>query len=567
MNTEYERWLAQDLEDPDLAEELRSIAGNAAEIKDRFYQDLEFGTGGLRGILGAGTNRINIHTIRKATQGLANYLNRQGPDAHVAIGYDSRIKSETFAKTAAEVLAANGITAHIYPQLMPTPALSYAVRYLKCRAGINITASHNPAKYNGYKAYDASGSQVALEVADAILHEINRLDIFADVRHMPYDEAVQAGKIRIIPPQVQEAFLRDVQAQSILDCKGSGLKVVYTPLNGAGKACVTEILRRIGVEDVTIVPEQENPDGHFPTCPYPNPEFREALQKGLELCETVQPDLLVATDPDCDRVGIAVRDAGSGEYRLLSGNEVGVLLLDFISKNRLAQGTMPRDPVTIKTIVSTDLADLVAQEYGVQMIGVLTGFKYIGDQIALLEAKGQQDRYIFGFEESYGYLAGSYVRDKDAVNASMLICEMAVYYKRQGLTLLDAMQAIYEKHGYFLNALLNFTFEGVEGMEKMKAMMETLRTHPPKELAGSPVTGWSDYQTSRHWENGRETPVHLPKSNVLEYRLANGDKVIVRPSGTEPKLKAYLSAKGDTKALSQERIEKLKQAVPGWLGI
>ncbi len=565
--TEYERWLAQNLEDPDLTEELQSIRDNPAEINDRFYRDLEFGTGGLRGVIGAGTNRVNIYTVRKATQGLANYLNKQGAGASVAIAYDSRMKSDVFAKSAAEVLAANGIHAHIYPELMPTPALSYAVRYLRCSAGINITASHNPAKYNGYKAYGSDGCQVALEMADAILDEINRLDIFTDVKHMDYQKAEETGLIHTIPEEVTESFLQAVQKESIIDCQGTDLKVVYTPLNGAGRKCVTKILDRIGIQNVTIVKEQELPDGNFTTCPYPNPEIREALQKGLDLCETVRPDLLLATDPDCDRVGIAVREADSDNYKLLSGNEVGVLLLDFIAKNRIQQGSMPKNPIAIKTIVSTDLTDLVAKSYGIELISVLTGFKYIGDQIAILEAKGEENRYIFGFEESYGYLSGSYVRDKDAVNASMLICEMAVDYKRQGMTLVDAINALYHKHGYFLNALMNFAFEGEDGMIKMKSIMDTLRQNPPASIAGFQVIGWSDYTNSIRYDGDTSSEINLPKSNVLEYRLHNGSKIIVRPSGTEPKIKIYLSGKGASKADSEAIIAQLQKSAPSVLGI
>lgn len=563
--TEYERWRSILLDDPDLTRELESIEGNEQEINDRFYRELEFGTGGLRGIIGAGTNRINIYTVRKATQGLANYLNEKNKKASVAIAYDSRIKSDVFAKAAAEVLAANHITAYLYPQLMPTPALSFAVRYLRCDAGICITASHNPAKYNGYKAYGSDGCQVALEMADAILYEINRLDIFKNVEHMDFDEAIAQGNIKIIGQEVVTAYLNAVQSESLLDCTDSGLKVVYTPLNGSGKMCVTHILDKIGIKDVTVVPEQSEPNGFFPTCPYPNPEFREALQKGLELCESIQPDLLVATDPDCDRMGIAVRH--NGRFELLSGNEVGVLLLDFVARMRIANGTMPNNPIAIKTIVSTDLTESIAQEYGLTLQSVLTGFKYIGDRIASLEVKGEANRFIFGFEESYGYLSGAYVRDKDAVNASMLVCEMAVAYKKQGKTLVDAIEAIYKKHGYFLNDLMNFTFEGQDGMKKMQLIMETLRLHAPAEIAGFPVVGHSDYQTSKRVDAMVETKITLPKSNVLEYRLENGSKLIVRPSGTEPKLKLYLSAKGKTREASQSVIDLLKDSANYLLSI
>ena len=563
--TEYERWLNYDLDDLDLKEELLSIQDKPEEISDRFYRNLEFGTGGLRGVLGAGTNRMNVYTVRKATQGLANFLNRTAKNPSVAIAYDSRNKSQLFAQQAAAVLAANGITAHIYPELMPTPALSWAVRYLKCDAGICITASHNPAKYNGYKAYGSDGAQLAMEMADKVLAEINSLDIFDDVRYVDFEEGVKSGKIVTISSDTVDAYLARVKQESILGGAGGDLKLVYTPLNGSGRMCVTRILDMIGIRDVTVVPEQEMPDGNFPTCPYPNPEIREALQKGLDLCEKIKPDLLLATDPDCDRVGIAVNQ--NGEYVLLSGNEVGVLLLDFIARKRIEQGRMPQNPVAVSTIVSTSMTESVAREYGIQMVYVLTGFKYIGDQIALLEAKGEGDRYIFGFEESYGYLSGGYVRDKDAVDASMLICEMAMDYRAKGKTLVDAMQDLYQKHGYYVNGLCNFAFEGEDGMKKMSEIMDSLRSNAPAEIAGYPVVGWSDYQESVRMEGGSKTEITLPKSNVLEYRLGNGAKVIVRPSGTEPKIKIYLSAKADSKAASDAIIETIKGSVKGLLGI
>ncbi|HBN79925.1 MAG TPA: phosphoglucomutase [Ruminococcaceae bacterium] len=562
---EYERWLNTPLEDPELTKELRSIEGKPEEIRDRFYRNLEFGTGGLRGILGAGTNRMNIYTVRKATQGLANYLNRRKKGGSVAIAHDSRINSGRFAREAACVLAANGITAHLYPQLMPTPALSYAVRYLKCDAGICVTASHNPAQYNGYKAYGSDGCQITLEMADDVLAEINRLDIFDDVRHDDYDTAVRNGLIVPIGPEVADAFLADVKRHSLLKDTRGGLKVVYTPLNGTGKMCVTRILDMIGIDDVTIVPEQAEPDGHFPTCPFPNPEIREALQKGLELCEKVKPDLLLATDPDCDRAGIAVRH--NGDYVLLTGNEVGVLLMDFVARKRLENGTMPKDPVVISTIVSTDMNDSVAAEYGLKLEKVLTGFKYIGEKIGELEQKGEADRFIFGYEESYGYLSGSYVRDKDAVDASMLICEMTLDYKRAGKTLVDAMNDLYEKYGYYVNKLMNFGFAGEDGMKKMDSIMEELRREAPGKIAGYRVCGSSDYLLGRRRDGDTATGIGLPKSNVLEYRMENGSKLMVRPSGTEPKIKVYLSAKGKTRAESEQVIEKLKQAAGPLLGI
>lgn len=563
--TEYDRWLNENLDDPDLTEELRSIEGKPDEINDRFYRSLAFGTGGLRGVIGAGTNRMNVYTVRKATQGLANYLNEHVKNPSVAIAYDSRIKSDLFAKQAAAVLAANGIHAHIYPWLSPTPTLSWAVRYLKCDAGICVTASHNPSKYNGYKAYGADGCQITLKMADDILTAINALDIFRDVKRTDFDQAVKSGMISYIDGSVIDRFLDEVMKQRAFTRPCTGLKVVYTPLNGTGRVCVTRILDMIGVKDVTVVPEQEFPDGTFKTCPFPNPEIREALQKGLELCEKVQPDLLLATDPDCDRCGIAVRQ--NGEYRLMTGNEVGTLLLDFVARARTEEGTMPKDPVAVSTIVSTDMVTPVAEHYGIELRRVLTGFKYIGDQIADLEQAGGADRYVFGFEESYGYLSGGYVRDKDAVDASMLICQMAYYYREKGMTLVDAMEALYRQYGYYENELMNFGFEGEDGMLRMNAIMDTTRKNPPAKIAGYDVVGWSDYLESVRHDGAKTSAVTLPKSDVLEYRLSNGGKLIVRPSGTEPKIKVYLSAKGKDKTESLAEVEKLRAAAPSLLGI
>ena len=564
--TEYERWLKEPLDDPDLTEELKSIQGQDDEINDRFYQNLEFGTAGLRGVIGAGTNRMNVYTVRKATQGLSNYLlqHADGKPQSVAIAYDSRIKGVLFAQQSAAVLAANGIKAYLYPQLMPTPALSYAVRHLKCDAGICITASHNPAKYNGYKAYGSDGCQITSDMADGITAEIQSLDIFSDVKKMDFEEGRKQGLIEYIGEETVDAFLDDVYKESLID-DASNLKLVYTPLNGAGKMCVTRILDRIGIKDIAIVPEQSEPDGKFPTCPYPNPEFREALQKGLELCEKVQPDLLLATDPDSDRVGIAVNQGG--EYVLMTGNEVGILLLNFIAKVKQEQGKLPAHPVAVTTIVSTDMVDPIAKEYGVELRRCLTGFKYIGDIIAELEEKeGNADSFLLGFEESYGYLSGGYVRDKDAVDGSMLICQMASYYKRQGKTLVDVMNDLYEKYGYYQNATLNFSFEGEDGMKTMQSIMANLRQNPPAEIAGAQVIGRSDYLESVSYGD-KEGTINLPKSNVLEYRLANGCKLIARPSGTEPKIKIYLSGKGATMAQSQEEIRKMTEAAPALLGI
>ena len=563
--TEYERWLQQPLDDQDLTEELQSIQGQEDEINDRFYRELEFGTAGLRGVIGAGTNRMNVYTVRKATQGLSNYLlkHAEGKPQSVAIAYDSRIKGVLFSKESAAVLAANGIKAYIYPQLMPTPALSYAVRHLKCDAGICVPASHNPAKYNGYKAYGSDGCQITADMADGITQEIGALDIFADVKKMDFEEGRKQGLIEYIGDETMGAFLDDVYKESLTG-DASNLKLVYTPLNGAGRVCVLRILERIGIKDVTVVPEQEYPDGNFPTCPYPNPEFREALQKGLELCEKVQPDLLLATDPDSDRVGIAVNQGG--EFKLMTGNEVGILLLDFIARVKQEQGKLPAHPVAVTTIVSTDMVDPIAEHYGIEMRRCLTGFKYIGDIIADVEQKeGSYESFLLGFEESYGYLSGGYVRDKDAVDGSMLICEMASYYKRQGKTLVDAMNDLYETYGYYQNATLNFGFEGEDGMKTMQKIMDTLRSDPPAEIAGTKVIGRSDYEASQSYGD-KEGAIDLPKSNVLEYRLENGCKLIVRPSGTEPKIKIYLSGKGATMEESLAEIEKMKAAAPGLLG-
>ncbi len=565
--TEYERWLSTPLDDPDLTEELRSIEGKPEEINDRFYRDLEFGTGGLRGVLGAGTNRMNVYTVRKATQGLANYLIKhgKGKELSVAIAHDSRNKGVLFARESAAVLAANGIKAYLYPQLMPTPALSFAVRHLHCDAGICVTASHNPAKYNGYKAYGSDGCQVTEGMADGIMAAIEALDIFHDVKKIPFEEALKNGDAEYIGEETVSAFIDAVHAMSILPKPADNLKLVYTPLNGSGKMCVLRILDKIGVKDVTVVPEQSEPDGNFPTCPYPNPEIREALQKGLELCEKIQPDLLLATDPDCDRVGIAVNQ--HGEYILMTGNEVGILLLNFIAQCKKENGVLPKDPVAVTTIVSTDMVDDIAKDYGIEIRRVLTGFKYIGDQIASLEAEGHPERYLLGFEESYGYLSGGYVRDKDAVNGSMLICQMASYYKEKGMTLVDAISELYGKYGFYKNDLSNFAFEGEDGMKQMNAIMDGLRKDPPAEIAGVKVIGRSDYLLSVRTDGTEKTPISLPKSNVLEYRLESGSKLIVRPSGTEPKIKIYYSGKGKTKAESESIIASMKAAATALLGL
>ena len=559
----YQSWRKNAIDDPDLQSELSAIENDAEAIKDRFYRDLAFGTGGLRGIIGAGTNRMNIYTVRKATQGLANYVKEAFSEPSVAISYDSRIKSTDFAKAAAEVLAANGVKVHIYTELKPTPMLSFAVRALHCSAGIMVTASHNPAKYNGYKAYGSDGCQMTIDAADAVLAKINALDIFNDVKHMPFDEALAAGMISYIGDDVIEDYFRNVLAQGINTdlCAKSGLKIVYTPLNGTGNKPVRTILNRIGIQEVTVVKEQENPDGNFTTCPYPNPEIREALQLGLQYCDQVKPDLLLATDPDADRVGIAVPD-GKGGYALFSGNEVGAMLLEYICEQRIQKGTMPKHPVAVKTIVTTDIVEAICKAYGVELIEVLTGFKFIGEQIGFLEEKGEEDRYIFGFEESYGYLAGSYVRDKDAVVASMLICEMAAYYRTKGISMMQARENLYQKYGVYVHAQHSFTFEGESGMIRMQNIMEHLRTHRPEQIDNLKVIQFADYekQVSIDLTTGTETTITLPQSNVLSFTLEQGAKVIIRPSGTEPKIKAYYTTTAATEAEAAAKKDELDTA-------
>lgn len=547
INQLYKLWLENAVKDPDLKTELEGIEGKEEEISDRFYRELEFGTGGLRGVIGAGTNRMNVYTVNKATQGLADYIKNHGGKS-VAVSYDSRIKSDYFARSAAEVFAGNGIKVHIYSELMPTPMLSWAVRSLKCDAGVMVTASHNPAKYNGYKVYGNDGCQVTIEAADEILGYINKTDVFTGVKTADFDESVKSGLISFIGDDVIDAYMAEVRKQSLHPeiCANAGLKVVYTPLNGTGNKPVRRILKEIGIKDVVIVPEQENPDGNFTTCPYPNPEIREALELGLKLCEKEKPDLLLATDPDCDRVGIAVPDGD--KYALFSGNEVGAMLLEYVARERKAIGNMPENPLAVKTIVTTDIAAKIAEKYGVELVEVLTGFKFIGEQIGFLEKKGQQERYIFGYEESYGYLAGGYVRDKDAVVASMLICEMAAFYRAQGKTLIQVRKEMYEEYGFYCNKLSTFTFEGASGMQKMNDIMDKMRNDYPAEVAGFKVIGVADYLASEKTDlaTGAKEVIALPKSNVITLYLDGGNKAIVRPSGTEPKLKVYYTAVGDT---------------------
>lgn len=552
----YDLWCARAVEDPDLTAELAAIRGDAEAVADRFYRDLEFGTGGLRGVIGAGSNRMNLYTVRRATQGLADYINAEGLPKKVAIAHDSRIKGELFSREAARVLAANGITAYLYPRLEPTPALSWAVRYLGCGAGICITASHNPAKYNGYKVYGADGCQITLEAAAKVLAAIGQHDCFDSPKLVDYDEAAAAGRIQTIGEECLSDFVDAVLALRPGN-DVSKLKLVYTPLNGSGLEPVKLLLDRMGVTEVTVVPEQAQPDGNFPTCPYPNPEIREAMETGLRLCDTVRPDLMIGTDPDCDRMGAAMPD-GQGGYRLISGNEMGVLLFDYICRTRLANGTMPKDPVAVTTIVSTDMADPIAKKYGVELRRTLTGFKFIGEQIGELEAEGHAERYIFGFEESYGYLSGGHVRDKDGVNAVMLACEAAAWYAARGMSLLDAVNALYKEYGFYRNGLKSYTFEGESGMRTMQGIMAKLRQDPPATIAGYAVQRATDYQND---------VTGLPKADVLEYRLANGAKLMVRPSGTEPKIKVYLSAVAESEAAADAINAQLAAAAGAWMQV
>jgi len=562
INALYNEWLEKATVDPDLKAELESIKGNDDEILDRFYRSLEFGTAGLRGVIGAGTNRMNIYTVGRATQGLADYLNANYDNPSVAIGYDSRIKSDLFSKEAASVLAANGVKVYIYDELEPTPCLSYAIRYYHTQSGIIITASHNPAKYNGYKCYNPNGYQMTDEEAAEAYEYIQKVDYFTGIKKVDFDDAVNAGKIEFIGEKVINSFLDEVQKQCINPeiVKNADLKVIYTPLNGTGNKPVRAILDRIGVKSVYVVPEQEYPDGNFPTCPFPNPEIKQVFEIGLEMNRKIGADILLATDPDCDRVGIAVPDK-TGELVLMSGNEVGAMLLNYILSQRLEKGTLPKSAIAVKSFVSTDLAEVIAKKYNCTFKNLLTGFKYIGELITNLEKEGRASDFVMGFEESYGYLAGTHARDKDAVVASMLICEMAAYYKTKNMNLVDVMNSLYDKFGYYCNEVKSYTFEGAQGMEKMAQIMDTLRQNPPKTIGDFIVTAVSDYKTSKiTFTDGKEEKIELPKSNVLAFALENGNKVIVRPSGTEPKIKAYLTAIGNDKESASKIAKTLESA-------
>lgn len=566
----YNEWLENAVEDKDLKAELENIKNNEDEIYDRFYTALKFGTAGLRGIIGAGTNRMNIYVVRQATQGLANYVLKKYGNGSVAISHDSRIKADLFMNEAARVLAANGIKVYITSELQPTPVLSYLVRYFKCQAGIMVTASHNPAAYNGYKAYGEDGCQMTDVAASTVYDEISKLDMFKDVKIADFDEAVKSGMIEYVDESVYDTYLEKVMEQQVNPgvCNGADLKVVYTPLNGTGNKLVRKVLGKIGVNDVVVVPEQELPDGNFTTCPYPNPEIKEALAKGLELCEKEQPDLLLATDPDADRVGIAVKDY-DGSYRLISGNEDGVMLTNYILSCKKASGKLPEKPVVVKTIVTTKLINKLCEKYGCELKNVLTGFKYIGEVILNLEKKHEENRYLFGFEESYGYLSGTYVRDKDAVVASMLVCEMAAYYKKQGKSLAEVIDGLYEEFGYYLNQTYSFEFGGAAGMQKMADIMTAVRDNTPKSIASYDVVKVSDYLLRKETDvvTGSVTDIDLPKSNVIALHLADDNAVIIRPSGTEPKIKLYITSVGKDKDNAAEICEKLVVASKEILGI
>lgn len=559
----YNEWNNNIPNDSPIKQELKAINGIEKEIYDRFYCDLTFGTAGLRGILGAGTNRMNIYTVRKATMGLAIYLNKRYLKPSVAISFDSRTNSELFARESARVLAANNIKVYITKELEPTPVLSFLVRELSCQAGIMITASHNPAEYNGYKCYGNDGCQMTEETANKVYDNIQKLDTFKDVSVANFDDSLKSGIIKFIDDTIYEKYLEKVQSQSINPgiCSDTNLKVVYTPLNGAGNKLVREILKRTGVSQLSIVKEQEMPDGNFTTCPYPNPEIKEALLLALELANKEQPHIVLATDPDSDRVGVAIKE--NGEYRLLTGNEIGILLCNYILSQRKAKNLLPQKPIIIKTIVSTELAEKIAKDYGCSVINVLTGFKYIGEQILRLEEKGEENRFIFGFEESYGYLSGTYVRDKDAVVASMLICEMAAFYMKKNMSLADVLNSLYDKYGYYKNTTLNYGFSGSEGIRKMQSIMENLRNEPPKSIAGLKVVKIADYEKSivQNLENHEEQKSGLPKSNVLSFFLENENCVIIRPSGTEPKIKAYITAVGTSLEDAFEITQKLKNKI------
>ena len=569
INSLYDKWIKSAVADKDLIPELESIKGDNEAILDRFYKNLEFGTAGLRGVIGAGTNRMNVYTVNQATQGLADYLNANFENPSVAVAYDSRIKSEDFAKSAAGVLAANGVKVYIFPELVPTPMLSFAVRRLNCSSGLIITASHNPSKYNGYKCYDPNGYQMTDEAAAKTYEYIQKIDMFDGVKTMDFDEALAEDMVDFIEDWLLDEFYKEVLSCRVNPeaIKKANLKVIYTPLNGTGNKPVQKVLKKAGVGEVTVVKEQEKPDGNFPTCPYPNPEIRQAFECAIKAAEGTDADLLLATDPDCDRVGIAVRDGD--DYVLMTGNEVGAMFCEYLLHSLKEQNKLPKNPVVVKTIVTTPLVEAIASSYGAATADLLTGFKDIGELVTNLERKGEEERFIVGMEESYGYLRGTHARDKDAVVASLLICEMASYYKLKGMSLKQFMDSIYEKYGMYLNSVLNFAFEGASGMQKMSDMMTSLRENPPKTIAGKDVVKTADYKISKVIDivNNKEDTIDLPKSNVLSYYLSDGSKLIVRPSGTEPKIKAYITAYGTSREDSEKKSKEFADAVSELLGV
>lgn len=559
INSIYNEWLKKADADPDLISELSSIKGNDDEILDRFYCSLEFGTAGLRGVIGAGTNRMNVYTVGRATQGLSDFLNAHYDNPSVAIGYDSRIKSDYFSREAASILAANGVKVYIYDELQPTPCLSFAIRHFHTSGGIILTASHNPAKYNGYKCYNHNGYQMTDEEAAETYGYIQKVDYFTGIKKIDFDSAVESGMIEYMGEDVIELFLDKVLKQCVNPdvVKNAGLKVIYSPLNGTGNKPVRKILGRIGVENVYVVPEQENPDGNFPTCPFPNPEIKQVFEIALDMNKKIGADLLLATDPDCDRVGIAVPDE-NGEPVLLSGNEVGAMLLNYLLSQKSEKGILPENAVAVKSFVSTDLAEVIAKKYNCTFKNLLTGFKYIGELITNLESQGRAQDFVMGFEESYGYLAGTHARDKDAVVASMLICEMAAYYKTKGMNLVQVMNSLYDEFGYYCNEVKSYTFEGAAGMEKMAQIMDSLRDNTPDSIGSFGVLSFADYKTSLEtFKDGSEKKIDLPKSNVIAFTLDGANKVIVRPSGTEPKIKAYITAVADSMQEARERAQML----------
>lgn len=540
IKTEYENWLKSATADTDIIAELKKM--NEEQIKDAFYRDLNFGTGGLRGIIGAGTNRMNIYTVAKASQGLSSYLKKNEKKPSVVIGYDSRIKSDVFAKVAAGVFAANGIKVNIWPVLMPVSMVSYAVRYLQDSAGVMITASHNPGNYNGYKVYGSDGCQITTEAAKAIFSEIEKLDIFKDIKNSDFESGVESGNIQYISNEVYTAFVNEVKNQSVLygDKADKSVAIVYSPLNGTGLKPVTRVLNEVGYTNITVVKEQEQPDGNFPTCPYPNPEIKEAMDLGIKYAKKYNAELVMTTDPDCDRVGIAVKNR-SGKYELLTGNQTGILLLDYICNQRQKYGKMPMDPVIVKTIVTMDMGEQIARHYGLRTINVLTGFKFIGEQIGKLENQGKVSSFVFGFEESYGYLTGPYVRDKDGVGAAYMICEMFSYYKTKGISLLEKLEELYRTYGYCMNTLHSFEFDGSTGLAKMQDIMQIFRGDI-KEFGNKKVINLLDYTLGLD---------DLPKSNVLKFLLEDNCSIVVRPSGTEPKIKVYISVSAENKKIAE----------------